>query len=208
MQRADFGTSFQAAMIQVSTTASRALEGRTKLVALLHPATGGLAGTWRLDGSRPTASSEAEIGLVLDGEQAWRMVEHGPSSQDTEKAEQFRAFWGKMSELRRFKDGRVLESVVWPVTTQASRWAIPRRILSYALYRHYAIHESQIRFVSTNFDSLLEIDSTLSRTAHVVSTEEKGFTLVQSAFDQLSKDLRALESLPSRSSPFPPPHLA
>ncbi|SJX63609.1 uncharacterized protein SRS1_14361 [Sporisorium reilianum f. sp. reilianum] len=196
VQRADFGTSFQAAMIQVSTTASRALEGRTKLVALLHPATGGLAGTWRLDGSRPAASSDAEIGLVLDGEQAWRMVEHGPSSQDTEKAEQFRAFWGKMSELRRFKDGRVLESVVWPVTTQASRWAIPRRILSYALFRHHAIHESQIQFVSSHFESLLDIDTTLARTAHLVSTEEKGFTLVQSAFDQLSKDLRALESLP------------
>ncbi|CDR88588.1 uncharacterized protein SPSC_04415 [Sporisorium scitamineum] len=196
VQRADFGTSFQAAMIQVSTTASRALEGRTRLVALLHPAMGGLAGTWRLDGSRPTASSDAEIGLVLDGEQAWRMVEHGPSSQDVEKAEQFRAFWGKMSELRRFKDGRVLESVVWPVTTQASRWAIPRRILSYALFRHHAIHESQIQFVSSHFESLLDIDITLARTAHLVSTEEKGFTLVQSAFDQLSKDLRALESLP------------
>lgn len=196
IQRADFGTSFQAAMIQVSTTASRALEGRTRLVALLHPAVGGLAGTWRFDGSRPAASSDAEIGLVLDGEQAWRMVEHGPSSQDTEKAEQFRQFWGKLSELRRFKDGRVLESVVWPVTTQASRFAIPRRILSYALYRHHAIHESQIHFVSSNFESLLEIDTTLARTAHLVSTEDKGFTLVQSAFDQLSKDLRALESLP------------
>ncbi len=196
IQRADFGTSFQAATIQVSKTASRALEGRAKLVALLHPATGGLAGTWRLDGARPPALSDAEIGLVLDGEQAWRMVEHGPASTETEKAEEFRAFWGKMSELRRFKDGRVLESVVWPVTTQASRFAIPRRILSYALYRHHAIHESQIRFVSSQFESLLDIDTTLARTAHLVSTEEKGFTLVQSAFVQLSKDLRALESLP------------
>ncbi|KAJ9477861.1 U3 small nucleolar RNA-associated protein 22 [Pseudozyma hubeiensis] len=196
IQRADFGTSFQAAMTQVSTTASRALEGRAKLVALLHRATGGLASTWRLDGTRPSASNDAEIGLVLDGEQAWRMVEHGPSSQETEKAEQFRAFWGKMSELRRFKDGRVLESVVWPVTTQASRWAIPRRILSYALFRHHSIHESQIHFVSSHFESLLDIDTTLARIAHLVSTEEKGFTLVQSAFDQLSKDLRALESLP------------
>ncbi|ETS59915.1 hypothetical protein PaG_05887 [Moesziomyces aphidis] len=196
IQRADFGISFQAAMIQVSSTASRALEGRAKLVALMHPATGGLAGTWRLNGSRPAALSDAEIGVVLDGEQAWRMVEHGPSSQETEQAERFRAFWGKMSELRRFKDGRVLESVVWPVTTQASRWAIPRRILSYVLYRHHAIHESQIHFVASHFDSLLEVDSTLARTAHVVSTEEKGFTPVQTAFDQLSKDLRALESLP------------
>lgn len=196
IQRADFGTSFQAAMIQVSTTASRALEGRAKLVALLHRATGGLASTWRLDGARPAASSQAEIGLVLNGEQAWRMVEHGPSSQDVEKAEQFRAFWGKMSELRRFKDGRVLESVVWPVTTQSSRWAIPRRILSYAMFRHHAIHESHIQFVSSHFESLLDIDTSLARAAHLVSTEEKGFTLVQSAFDQLSKDLRALESLP------------
>uniref|UniRef100_V5GFV1 U3 small nucleolar RNA-associated protein 22 n=2 Tax=Kalmanozyma brasiliensis (strain GHG001) TaxID=1365824 RepID=V5GFV1_KALBG len=196
IQRADFGTTFQAATIQVSTTASRALEGRAKLVALLHPATGGLAGTWRLDGARPPASSDAEIGLVLDNEHAFRMVEHGPPSQDAEAAEAFRAFWGKMSELRRFKDGRVLESVVWSVTTQASRFAIPRRILSYALYRHHGIHESAIRFVSSHFESLLDIPSTLARTAHLASTEEKGFTLVQSAFDQLSKDLRALESLP------------
>ncbi|PWZ00349.1 Nrap-domain-containing protein [Testicularia cyperi] len=194
--RIDFGNVFQATLTQVSSTASRALQGRAKLVSLLHPSSGGLLDAWSLDAARPAPLTEAEIGVVLDAEQAWRMVEHGPSSQETDKADEFRAFWGKLSELRRFKDGRVLESVVWPVTTQASRFAIPRRILSYALYRHHAIHESQISYVSNKFDSLLSIDDSLARRAHLVSTEDKGFNLVQSAFEQLSKDLRALESLP------------
>ncbi|KAN0064992.1 U3 snoRNP protein [Thecaphora frezii] len=196
LKRADFGNSYQASMIKVSSTASRALRGRAQFVALSHATSGGLMDAWDLGAPRPTSLVEAEIGVVLDPEQAWRMVEHGPRSEDKAAADEFRAFWGERAELRRFKDGRILESVVWPTPTIASRWAIPRRILAYALQRHHGIGEAQVSFLSDKFDGLVEMESSLARRAHVVSVEEKGFQLVQSAFDGLVKELRAIEDLP------------
>ncbi|EPQ25892.1 uncharacterized protein PFL1_06923 [Pseudozyma flocculosa PF-1] len=196
LRRADFGNSYQASMIQVSATASRALRGRARFVALSHSTSGGLMEAWPLGSPRPASLAEAEIGIVLDPEQAWRMVEHGPRSDETEAAEEFRRFWGERAELRRFKDGRILESVVWPTPTIAARWAIPRRILAYALQRHHAIDGDDLAFLADRFDGLLDLDASLARLAHVVSVEEKGFQLAQSTFDGLVKQLRAIEDLP------------
>ena len=41
--------------------------------------------------------------------------ECGPAADDTAAA--FRAFWSEKSELRRFKDGAVIEAVMWPNQT-------------------------------------------------------------------------------------------
>lgn len=35
----------------------------------------------------------------------------GPAADDTEEAERFKKFWGQKSELRRFKDGRIVVAV-------------------------------------------------------------------------------------------------
>eukprot|EP00466_Bigelowiella_natans_P001797 jgi/Bigna1/78753/fgenesh1_pg.57_\ len=43
----------------------------------------------------------------------FKRIELGPAANDKEAAKQFRAFWGDRSELRRFKDGRINEAVVW-----------------------------------------------------------------------------------------------
>ena len=196
LRRADFGNLYQANLIQVSATASRALRGRATLVALSHPASGGLLDSWPLDAARPHSLAQAELGVMLNGETAWRMVEHGPRSDETEAAEEFRSFWGELAELRRFKDGRILESVVWPVPDTAARWAIPRRILAYALNRHHGMADDKISFLANKFDGLLDIDAKLARRAYLVNTDEKGFQLVQSAYDGLVKDLRAMDGLP------------
>lgn len=41
-----------------------------------------------------------------------RLIEHGPEPEQ-EDAPAFRAFWGSKCELRRFRDGRITESVIW-----------------------------------------------------------------------------------------------
>ncbi|CAE7578431.1 Nol6 [Symbiodinium natans] len=53
------------------------------------------------------------IGLILAPEHLERVVDRGPSAQDA-AATKFRQLWGTdRSELRRFKDGSILECVVW-----------------------------------------------------------------------------------------------
>jgi len=51
------------------------------------------------------------------------------------QAQSFRAFWGEKSELRRFKDGSILEAVVWSCNSIAERRTICGRIIKHLLER-------------------------------------------------------------------------
>ncbi|GAB5361505.1 hypothetical protein AAMO2058_000718800 [Amorphochlora amoebiformis] len=53
------------------------------------------------------------VGLGLAGSEAFRAIQMGPPAEEKNAARAFRAFWGERSELRRFKDGRINEAVVW-----------------------------------------------------------------------------------------------
>jgi hypothetical protein len=51
------------------------------------------------------------VGLDLDPAHAARIVDRGPAADDAAAAAAFRAFWGDKAELRRFKDGSIVEAV-------------------------------------------------------------------------------------------------
>ncbi|KAK6498559.1 hypothetical protein TWF481_011147 [Arthrobotrys musiformis] len=55
--------------------------------------------------------------ITLDEKKCSRTLDYGPEVQDTAKTAEFREFWGAKAELRRFKDGRVMETVRWTSTT-------------------------------------------------------------------------------------------
>ncbi|KAK6339517.1 hypothetical protein TWF718_008924 [Orbilia javanica] len=52
------------------------------------------------------------VSITLDENRCTRIIDYGPEVQDTKTAE-FREFWEGKAELRRFKDGRVMETVSW-----------------------------------------------------------------------------------------------
>ncbi|CAE7799609.1 Nol6 [Symbiodinium sp. KB8] len=61
----------------------------------------------------PETGPAVLVGLILAPENLERLVDRGPSAQDA-AATKFRQLWGtEKSELRRFKDGSILECVVW-----------------------------------------------------------------------------------------------
>jgi U3 small nucleolar RNA-associated protein 22 len=95
---ADAGGATAAAATKVADVLRRAFADRAKVVS----AHMGYNGTAYVD-----------IGLIMDRANAARMVEHGPAADDLVAVKSFRQFWGSKSETRRFKDGRILESVVW-----------------------------------------------------------------------------------------------
>ncbi|KAK6514167.1 hypothetical protein TWF506_008578 [Arthrobotrys conoides] len=53
------------------------------------------------------------IFITLDEKMCRRVLDYGPEVQDTAKTADFREFWEDKAELRRFKDGRVMETVRW-----------------------------------------------------------------------------------------------
>ena len=62
------------------------------------------------------------IGVTIDKDKGHRRVERGPSpDDDSQELEEFHNFWGsEKCQLRRFKDGSIVESVVWDMGSSES----------------------------------------------------------------------------------------
>ena len=58
-------------------------------------------------------SKKIWIGIKLNPKNGLKVIDVGPPSDNEAEAKVFRAFWGEKSELRRFKDARICEAVVW-----------------------------------------------------------------------------------------------
>lgn len=93
---------------------------------------------------RPAHGPAALIGCLLDAPQLDRTLDRGPSAQDP-SAVQFKNFWGSdRAEMRRFKDGSILECVVWtkpPLGRSAEsrkQPAVITQIVKHVLSRHFS----------------------------------------------------------------------
>lgn len=198
--KVDYGSEQRCSASIVAQTIRRGLSGRAQLVSCLVPSQARDTRAWAVDTPRRSASkrqsSNVEFGMVYNGALALRSVEHGPPPESKEEAASFQQFWGDVAELRRFKDGRILLSVVWEITSQSERWGIPRRIVRHLLHRLELPSASKVTYYGEAFDGLTSIPRAIADRAFLASPEEKGFQMVQSAFDTLARQLRAMQDLP------------
>lgn len=111
---------------------SRGLSDRAKLIHMRYLGTP----TWTPESMAHSSRRNVEliVGLVLNPEKCWRTVDHGPSADNQAASREFRAFWGEKAELRRFKDGSILESVVWD--SEDPKQNVLDQVISYVLRRH------------------------------------------------------------------------
>ena len=122
--------------------------------------------------------------VVFDPTNIDRLVDHGPSAEEKKAAAKFQKFWGEKAELRRFKDGSILESLVW---SSGSAYSIFEEIVTYLVKRHFdSSISSSLAFTGEGFEKLL-----LS-----YGTGLKSFDALKSAFNTLEKNFRDLEGLP------------
>ncbi|KAJ4453145.1 putative nucleolar RNA-associated family protein [Paratrimastix pyriformis] len=211
----------------------RALGERALAVRVL--ADPGVACRVALDQDPPAALSSHGSGscplwvcLLLDVHAEGRLVERGPPADQADAVADFRAFWGPKAETRRFKDGTILESVVWepecglvpppPPSHPADgnlRRRIPEFVVRYALTRFFevadrtpALAPAPCPFV--NAPTVAEVGEE-NRTgiwatpmwavhAQWDSVLAAPFTTpaLMMAYDQLANDLRGLAGLPLR----------
>jgi U3 small nucleolar RNA-associated protein 22 len=73
------------------------------------------------------------LGLLLDTDHAFSIVNMGPPADSPEAAE-FHSFWGEKSELRRFQDGSINEAVVWEEANQCG--VAGKRLVCYRIIQH------------------------------------------------------------------------
>lgn len=190
----EHGSAYNALISHLLSTSKRALTNRTKAIAVLHPTS-----TTRLPSQpQPANPSVVYLGLVLDTDHAFRLVDHGPpaAEQETEESKAFRDFWGEKAELRRFKDGRIVESVVWTVSSSDERAHIPAMVVKYALHRHLGLAEESLNGWQQDFDAVTRLPEDIGRVLRV-GRAEMGFKAAMAAFDALVKAMKALdEQLP------------
>ncbi|KND02445.1 rRNA-processing protein UTP22 [Spizellomyces punctatus DAOM BR117] len=167
----------------------RALTNRVNLVCARCDA----LPPWSCDQAAPTHESLGTpiyLGLILDTENAVRVVEHGPSADDIDAAEEFRQLWGEKSELRRFKDGSILESVVFDCDgTIEQRSLVVGRMVGHLLHRHTGITpKDELTYWAGQFNKFIR--------APGIQLQVRSFQGAMDAFNEFSKHLRQLEGLP------------
>ncbi|KAG9249157.1 pre-rRNA processing protein-like protein Utp22 [Calycina marina] len=155
------------------------LMDRVKLINVEMPS---LAG-WPVKSSCPTIPKEAfiQVGVIFDPANIDRLVDHGPSAEEKKKSAKFQKFWGEKAELRRFKDGSILESLVW---TQGSTYSVYQGILSYLIERHFTAEVSNsMIFIGEGFEKILPGSSTAA----------KVFDALKQSFNELERNIRSME---------------
>ena len=177
-----------------------------KVIALLRRS----SPTRELSRAHPFTPSIIQIGFILDPTNAFLLVDRGLSVEEAEKNPEFREFWGNdKTELRRFKDGSILESVVWDVKTVDEKAHIPATIAKHLLGRHFGVEEASVFTWQPSFDALIRHPTTISDVySRLGSFVSRGFKEAISAFDSLVKRIKQLEDLPLSVATISPAHSA
>lgn len=91
------------------------------------------------------------LGIIIDRDYAFKLVERC-ESEDGTIAKQFKEFWGEKSQLRRFLDGTMMESVSFEGEVESDQ--VLFKMLEYILERHVGIRLN--RGDETYLDSQLD----------------------------------------------------
>ncbi|KAF2814050.1 Nrap protein [Mytilinidion resinicola] len=169
------------------TTLTRGLGNRITSLSISLPEETG----WQVSSSRPFEDRQGRIliGLETDPVNSTRLVDHGPSAENKKEAASFRQFWGEKSELRRFKDGSILESLVW--SQKESSGTIVEQIIRHILQRHISARVAEsAKFSGDSFNHLITAGGLSGQSGTTP------FLTLMSAFSTLEKDIRSLENLP------------
>ncbi|KAH8688888.1 pre-rRNA processing protein Utp22 [Talaromyces proteolyticus] len=143
--------------------------------------------SWKLTSDRANRvlQDHIYIGLQLDPENTDRLIDHGPSVEMQDEAQSYREFWGEKAELRRFRDGRILESLVW-----SEEEPVVDQILVYALCRHLEIPRESISCIGGEFDKALQ------RFSRFHSHTPALFQKFHDAFQSLQSSLQNMDDIP------------
>ncbi|KAI8889507.1 Nrap protein [Backusella circina FSU 941] len=190
--RADYHSYLAYFAKQIGKTLKRGLTNRANLVAVEYdyPTI-----SWKVDTAIPDVEKDSlvTVGLLLNSDNAPRLVDQGPDAQDAEGVAEFRQFWGKKSELRRFKDGAIVESVVWQTQGYEHRSLIVQKIVLYLLQTHFQLAANDLHYWAGQLYSYLNFAKCVPPNLFTPALKTNGFQNVMAAFSQFSKQLREVD---------------
>ncbi|GMF32639.1 unnamed protein product [Phytophthora lilii] len=195
---------------KLESVLSKALTDRVSLVRPIAED----AADWNMQyGSIPT-QRKVVVGLRINSDNAWRIVDKGPSADDKVASTQFRQFWRGKSELRRFKDGAIIEAVVWEGISTENRHRVLDAIVNFIVPAHCPqLTSSQIKTSNAALYSALDVEEPAGMKKAKASNASFESTMNSVSklwviFNNFAKTLRDLDSLPLKVSDVLPVHPA
>lgn len=144
---------------------------------------------WEIDVETTQLPDSLKLTVDVDATQATKAMDHGPLAENKEEAASFRRFWGEKAELRRFKDGSIMESLLW--STKSSFSSITEQIIDYLLKRHFGDKAARrVKFFGK--ESMEWMRLRMARNNSSLSD----FQPLLESYNRLERNLRALEGLP------------
>lgn len=172
---------------KIHNSLTRALTDRIISLSITLP----VEEDWSITSRRPQENQLKSIlvNFATDSANANRTVDHGPSAENKQEAAAFRKFWGEKAELRRFKDGSILESIVW--STKDASVSIIEQIVLYVVKQHVGAQAAeQANFTNDAFAQLVSAGRIQG------ASGVTPFLSIMNAFAAMEKDIRDLEDLP------------
>ncbi|KAI9364891.1 Nrap protein [Zopfochytrium polystomum] len=183
----------------------KGLKNRVRLISVEQDA----REQWQINESPPTADAEFRplvIGIILDPENGTRAVEMGPNPEDAEAIADFRRMWGNKSEMRRFKDGTIAESVVWDSAgTLDARTQVTSQMAVYLMSRHGSVDPDTVTCWGGQLLPFLQ-EFGGNKSLRAVEVRRGTFQNAYEAFQELAKEIRASTGLPLTVTNVIPSH--
>ena len=148
----------------------------------------------QLPSTSPTGTHEVIIGVSINHETCLRVVDRGPPSDRPNEVSRFLSIWGDIAQLRRFKDGAIVYSVVWnekhDCFQNKDKWGggYVEDIIEYLVTRHYKCDVFSVSFRSIL--STIDTVTAYTETVKPLFDPFSGHKSVMNAFDGLSTVLR------------------
>ena len=144
---------------------------------------------WEIDVEATQSPDSLIMTVDMDGTKATKAIDYGPLAENKEEAASFRRFWGEKAELRRFRDGSIMESLLW--STKSNSSSITEQIIEYLLKRHFGDKAAR----RANFFGKEPMKWMRLRMAQY-NPSLSDFQPLLESYNRLERNLRALEGLP------------
>ncbi|XP_067634279.1 nucleolar protein 6 [Eurosta solidaginis] len=159
---------------------------------------------WNCTEKPPDNGRYCHLGIVLNPDKAFEVLEKGPESI-AECSDEFRKFWGNKAQLRRFQDGSITESVVWAATSDSlwKRRLVVQSIVTHLLQHHFQLEEKDFDYVAGELDISYRLTPIFKtdkmpekfKVSQDVDAEDTSLNVIRN-FDDLARKLHALNDLP------------
>ena len=163
-------------------TLQKGLGDRARQINIIPPT----SAPWQTTATRLSVGPGGKlvVAIVVNPKTINRVVDHGPSAAQKSEAAVFRKFWGEKAELRRFKDGSILETLVW--SGESRGLSVLEQMVRYVLHRHLGEEvEQSVNFIGEDCRKILR-----------QAADNSPFAGLMSGFKQLESDVRGLDGLP------------